>query len=545
MVAMSLLRAAALAASVSAGASLEGPVAGPPPSVAVDAVRVDPTSGFMRDSKGRVRIFHGVNVVYKEAPWYPPSDTFTPNDSLDGHTMDLLRRWGFNVVRLGVMWPGVEPSHGQIDEAYLQEVSRLSAELAKRGVYTLADLHQDLGSRRFCGEGFPEYYIDALAADPNTTFSKAPAWPKPLPFDIPINNGTGLPALEDCLKNDFGAYYVTDRVGAMWNELYTPGSAMNLGFSRFWGAVAKVYSGQPHVLGYELLNEPSGFCLGGGALSCKDVPGAMFGNSVEVHKLTPLYQAAAKVIRAVDPDTPIFYEATVPPKMVDIFPEPPLGNETQQGLAYHIYCQPGDDKGPIAAATCRAAQEMFSHSYFGFFKKNKRIAGLLTEFGAIAGSPKEIEHMQWLLGKMDSELQGWTYWMLKKYRDFTTANAAESLFDENGKLEVAKLKALSRTYAPAIAGTPSNMSFDPETGAFELTFNATISEATTEVYLNEELNYPDGYTTEVTPSGCLSQSSEEPNYINFKLIEGAACQGSSVTVRIARQKKNAIEAFVI
>jgi len=542
MVTVPLLRAAVFAVLTSAAASPAGPSSKPLP---VDAVRIDPSTGFLRDSKGRVRIFHGFNVVYKEAPWYPPSDAFTPTDSLDGHTMDLMHSWGFNIVRLGVMWPGVEPSRGKVDEAYLQEVSRLSAELAKRGIYTLADLHQDLGSRHFCGEGFPEYYVDALAEDPNSTLSKASKFPKPLPITLPVDSQTRIPALKDCLKRDFGVYYTTDRVGALFSELYTPGSTLNLGFVRFWGTVAKAFRGQPHVLGYELLNEPSGFCLGGGAFSCKDVPGLAFSNSVEGRKLTPLYQAAARAIRAVDLDTPIFFEGTVPPKMVDIFPDLPLGNETQQGFAYHIYCQPHEGNGPVAAAECRAAQEMFTRSYFRFLNKHKRIPGIMTEFGAIGGSPEELEHMEFLLGKMDEQFQGWTYWMLKKYHDFTTANSAESLYDENGNVEEEKLKALSRTYAPAIAGEPNHMNFDPKTGDFELSFRATIEEAATEVYLNEALNYPNGYTTEVTPSGCLSQSSNEQNYIQFELILGAACKGSNVTVRIVRHQKDATQAFII
>jgi hypothetical protein len=33
-----------------------------------------------------------------------------------------------------------------------------------------------------------------------------------------------------------------------------------------------------------------------------------------------------------------------------------------------------------------------------------------------------------------------------------------------------QVKALSRTYARAIAGTPTAMNFDPETGVFQLTY---------------------------------------------------------------------------
>lgn len=36
----------------------------------------------------------------------------------------ILKEWGFNVVRLGVMWPGVEPEPGQVDQGHLVPASK-------------------------------------------------------------------------------------------------------------------------------------------------------------------------------------------------------------------------------------------------------------------------------------------------------------------------------------------------------------------------------------------------------------------------------------
>merc|ERR1719401_566472 len=192
-----------------------------------------------------------------------------------------------------------------------------------------------------------------------------------------------------------------------------------------------------------------------------------------------------------------------------------------------------------------AEQDLYTHLYFSFLRKHKGVGGFMTEFGAIAGSPRELEHLERLLGLADSELQSWAYWQLKKYEDFTTANAAESLYDEHGKVETAKLRALSRTYAPAIGGTPSKMSFDPLTGAFTLVFTATVRDAPTVVYLNEELNYPGGYSLEVTPANCLSQQKSEANYINLYLVKGAQCEGSSVTVAVRRKSAAGEDVLVV
>ena len=36
---------------------------------------------------------------------------------------------GFNVVRLGMMWPGVEPKKGQYNETYLAIMKKLVADM--------------------------------------------------------------------------------------------------------------------------------------------------------------------------------------------------------------------------------------------------------------------------------------------------------------------------------------------------------------------------------------------------------------------------------
>jgi endoglycosylceramidase len=58
--------------------------------------------------------------------------------------MMLFQSKGINGIRLGVMWPGVEPKKGEFNETYLQ-LMRNTVELAgKYGIYTLVEFHQDL-----------------------------------------------------------------------------------------------------------------------------------------------------------------------------------------------------------------------------------------------------------------------------------------------------------------------------------------------------------------------------------------------------------------
>lgn len=47
-------------------------------------------------------------------PWHAPIlEGFDPTQSFSDVDMRVLRRYGVTVVRLGMMWPGVEPQRGQ------------------------------------------------------------------------------------------------------------------------------------------------------------------------------------------------------------------------------------------------------------------------------------------------------------------------------------------------------------------------------------------------------------------------------------------------
>ena len=57
-------------------------------------------------------LFHGVNMVYKIPPYIPSTAGFDPELSLTDLEIDNLKSWGFNFVRLGVMWEAVEFAPG-------------------------------------------------------------------------------------------------------------------------------------------------------------------------------------------------------------------------------------------------------------------------------------------------------------------------------------------------------------------------------------------------------------------------------------------------
>jgi endoglycosylceramidase len=85
-------------------------------------IYIGPEDRVLRDDKDRHVVFHGVNVVYKTAPYIPDDQVFDSQSSMTDKDIDDLVEWGFNFVRLGVMWEAVETSEGVYNETYLDEI---------------------------------------------------------------------------------------------------------------------------------------------------------------------------------------------------------------------------------------------------------------------------------------------------------------------------------------------------------------------------------------------------------------------------------------
>ena len=116
-------------------------------------------------------ILHGLNMVYKVGSYRPADSGFGADDAR------WLRRNGFNTIRLGIIYKGLEPapptaSGPSYDEAYLRSIARTEAVLAKQRIFTLLDFHQDLYNERFQGEGWPDWQVldDGEPAEPRSAF---------------------------------------------------------------------------------------------------------------------------------------------------------------------------------------------------------------------------------------------------------------------------------------------------------------------------------------------------------------------------------------
>jgi endoglycosylceramidase len=317
-------------------------------------IKVDVNRKRLVDDRGHERLFHGVNVISKQAPYLPRTDSFSVEDSLAESDIADMRDMGFNVVRLLVALPGVMPERGVINATYLDEVAKIVDSLAAAGIYTILDAHQDLFSPRFCGNGFPDWFV----GDDNTSDANAAKpFPEPSFNAFAVDENTGYPTRADCISKPFFRYYFSDAVGKAFQALYDNHDDLQVVFADYWTAIAKRFADSSAVLGYEILNEPFlGDIMG--------MPQLLTGGTADRLNLVPLYKRVHAAIRKVDDRHIILYQPTVGISQTVIsgisstgFTEGPGGAayNDRQLLSYHAYCPVlTSDSKPASKALCDA-----------------------------------------------------------------------------------------------------------------------------------------------------------------------------------------------
>lgn len=449
---------------------------------------------FMVDERDRVVLLHGVNAVWKLAPYYPPDEAagFVAADA------DWLREHGFNTVRLGVIFSGVMPQPGVIDRNYLQGVDRVVQLLASRGIWTMLDFHQDMYSERFEGEGFPDWAV----------------------FD------DGIPHL-----NDFGfpGNYFTPECSRAFDNFWANQNGLWDHYRDAWKAVASKWKDQPYLMGYDLINEP---WPGTDLASCANPFGCPLHDDLE---LQALQTHVLNGIRAVDPANIVWFE---PNLTFNSGAKTGLGlltplADANLGFSWHKYCLPAallHAQGFTDVPACTEYHQIVSDNAE---EAATRMAAttLITEFGASDDIPDLVQ----VVTQADAQLTGWQYWHYKGWKDPTSEDptgGAQSLFGNDadlGSVKMEKLRVLERTYPQFTAGTPLALSFNPDTAEFNYRYRPRPARGPTEIYVPVALHYPQGYRVEV--SGASVHSAENAPRLILETLAGAA----DVTVRVVRR----------
>ncbi|WP_293056719.1 cellulase family glycosylhydrolase [Mycobacterium sp.] len=433
-----------------------------------DAVLPISTTGpWLTNSAGQVVIMHGLNEAYKLAPYEPAASGFGNADAA------FLAANGFNVVRLGVLWAGVEPEPGVFNAAYVASIEQTVQTLENHGIYVILDFHQDAYSSVFGGEGAPPWAVQTGGL-PNPE----------LPFPL----------------NDFVNPAGNHAWDAFWSNATAPnGAGLENDYAQMVEYVAADFKGNPDVIGLELMNEPG--------LGNQLLPALLGSPFFDAQQLTPFYNQVASAIEAVDPSTTVFYE---PSLLFDVGVPTHLGTVDfpKTVFSFHDYC---DFDLPVVG--CVPSVPGILDNALAYARA-QGIPAFMTEFGATSDQAEIIASMQ----AANQHLINWAEWAFSGKGDITTTASppsSESLVynpelpPTGANVNTATLETLAEPYPQVVSGTPGTWSFDNGTftfsystakvdglGSFPAGSQTTISVPAVE--------FPNGYQVSVTGGQVVS-----------------------------------------
>ena len=420
------------------------------------------------DTLGRVRLFHGFNSVTKQPPWYS-------QDMLNDTKLDLYKSWGFNVVRLGVMWAGVEPEEGRINHTYLGILEDIVLKLRWRDIYVILDLHQDVLSSMYGSyDGVPRWLVE-----------KIPPSPHPYPWPLPR-------------IQQWADGYLTQAVGRAFQAIYLNIAGTGNYVERFWKLIARRFKDYSNVLGYELMNEPW-------AGDIYDEPSLLLPNVVGRVNLQPFYNRLNNAIRHEDINTIVFYEPVTWGVYLTTnhsgtgFTQVPGGVDFQDrsALSYHHYCwlyTQAHSHGPYNSFTRSICDKVIGPKVIPAILRSIQITGggsFLTEFGLCEPdgnkTSKGTIECEFILHEADRYLQSWTYWDSR-------------FFGVDGQARLEVVRPFARVYVRAVAGEPISMTYYTDTHEFLLFYNLNPRiPAPTEIVV-PVMHYPGGFSVQL-PDG--------------------------------------------
>jgi endoglycosylceramidase len=497
------------------------------PASASSIPRADPASGpvgplrslggpALIDRDGRTVLLHGVDLVYKVPPYEVEVQGTGPN-VLTAPEAQRMAQLGFNVVRLGIIWKGLEPGTDPINDpaicksgapgtsgsdqfsakrfnAYMDRLEATVSLLARYGISSLIDMHQDVYNEAFGGEGAPNW---AVCTDGIT--------PRPQRH-----------------VDNWSVNYAGPGVGVAYDHFWENDVVGNLQgqFDQIWTRVAARFRGNPWIVGYDPFNEPYGSGL------TRDPVNPAFDAELECFytgRAHPgLDQSGQRVtcpaddpevgliprIEAADPTHLVAYEGNYGtdsgvPNYIGAMDYPRLV------LNFHDYCflhVPNGPEPPNFASTCGPLESAVfaQHSQERANDATAAQPGgpgwLLTEFGATT----DTADLARVTSDANANLVGWIYWQWINYDD-PTGSHSSALWPPRAATG-SQLQVLSETYASAVAGTPTAMTFDPTTGAFTLRYEANPKiTAPTVVVVPVSTHYPHGYCLQVVGARVTSR----------------------------------------
>lgn len=437
------------------------------------------------DHNGRTIILNGINYVTKDPKQYFLNDN-------DEEIFRQFRNWGFNTVRFGMSWRGIEPEPGKIDETYLKEIDKRVKLAEENGLWLILDMHQDLYGGKY-GNGAPDWatFDDGLPHDNGDVWSDA--------YLV-------SPAIHRVFDNFWNNRIASDGIGIQDHYIFV------------WKTLAKRYASSPAVIGFDIMNEPFTGAQGEAILErllhtfgktyaeqTGDEPEMenlldLWGNEearmevlssfndkdlyrkitesaydavkvFEAGALSDFYQKVRDAVREVNKNHILFLEhsyfCNLGVKSSFEFPKDKNGNRDP----LVAYAPHGYDLVTDTDAADNPGYNRVEHIYDQIiaFGKEKHVPVLVGEWGAFYMGRDYLQPAQHLIEIFEKNKLGQTYWAYWNHIE------TQDYF----------FKTISRPYPMYTSGTLIHYSNNFENNQFEMTWEESDSENITRIYLHD------------------------------------------------------------
>lgn len=413
------------------------------------------------DDAGRRVILRGINAGGRSK--LPPFLPFEPGADFDAalaRYADAVAGLGFNVVRLLIIYEAAEPERGRYDEAYLARYDAMVRAFGRRGVRVFVDAHQDVFSRRFCGDGFPDWAL------------------RPQDRDRPLD--------ADCQYWSL-RYFVTP-ASINFDRFWKNQDGIQDNYVEFFRMLAKRYRDEPAVIGFEPINEP--------------FPGRRGqARSIEWYRdLFALYERVGRAVHEADPRYLVLAEigpAENQGAWTSLRPRPRVDNLV---FAPHYY-----DGGTFGFAFSPGGDQWFMRLGLGKHLALARRWGaptLATEYGISPLNRNAPDYIDELYEVFDQRQLSGTFWEASMSAVIWN-HEITSIFNPDGSLRPGAAH-LDRPFPRAVAGRIVAFGFERPGGVFRLRWEESAGMAApTEVYLPARV-YGDAPKIRLEPAGVSS-----------------------------------------
>ena len=370
---------------------------------------------WIKDELNRTVILRGPNFSgrHKQPPFVSAQ---TPE------ALEPLGCWGFNAIRLVLVWEAIEPERGRMDHDYLDRVEQLSTWAGEHGLHVIMDMHQDIYGRTFGGSGAPEWSV------------ATPQWQEPPP---PANTW-------------FLRYMYHQGVRRSLDRFWRNEDGLQDHFIAAMTEAARRLCGHPEVIGWEPYNEP--------------FPGNLRFSTFEQKYLQPFYERGIRSVREVAPDWLVFFEGALFASEVRL--ELDLGRH--DGLVYlpHFYIKQAHtarsydgDRGELDTVLAVFERDAAARD----------LPWMLGEYGFPNDGPGGGAYMRDHQRALERYGVGGTFW---QYNPTSQDWNHEHMSVDHDGQGTELLDALVHPAPLAVAGELGSFGYDEQTRRFELTFTA-------------------------------------------------------------------------